>query len=58
MKKTRTIITNKKTYTLPIENEGISIENHMPNAVIPEELKGARVYETEDGTIIARQISE
>ena len=58
MKKTRTIVTNSKSYTLPIENEGIPIEDHMPNAIIPENLKGARVYETEDGAVIARQILE
>ncbi|MBO6920208.1 MAG: hypothetical protein JJ858_17410 [Rhizobiaceae bacterium] len=56
MKQTRTIVTNSKTYSLPIENKGIPIEEHMPNAVLPEDLKGARVYETEDGLVIARQI--
>lgn len=54
MCKTRTIINKHKTYEIPIENEGTPIEQYFPNVEVSDTLQGARVYQTEDGAVIAQ----
>jgi hypothetical protein len=45
----RVIITKHKTYILREGEEGQPIEEALPNAAIPDRLKGAKVYQTDDG---------
>ena len=54
----RVIITKRKTYTLPEGAEGQPIEEAWPNAAIPDSLKGAKLYHTEDGPVIAKPLPD
>ena len=58
MSETRTIITKHKTYEIPIENEGTPIEQYFTNVDVSDALQGARVYQTEDGAVIAHKLPE
>ena len=49
----RVIITKRKTYVLKDGKEGQPIEEVWPNAAIPDRLKGAKIYDTEDGPVVA-----
>ncbi len=51
----RIIHTKRRPYLIPKTQTGIPIEEHLKNANIPENLKGAKVYMTKDGAVIARQ---
>jgi hypothetical protein len=48
----RVIITKHKIYLLREGEEGQPIEEAWPKAKIPESLKGAKIYETEDGPVV------
>jgi hypothetical protein len=54
----RVIITRRKTYTLPEGAQGQPIEEAWPKAVIPDSLKGAKIYQTEDGPVVAVPLPE
>jgi hypothetical protein len=54
----RVIITKRKTYTLPADAQGQPIEQALPKARIPASLKGAKIYQTEDGPVIACPLEE
>lgn len=58
MEKNRTIVTKHKIYELPIENTGTPIEEYWPDIILSEGMQGTRVYETEDGMVIAHHISD
>jgi hypothetical protein len=51
------IYTKRRAYRLPQDARGIPIEEAFPGAEMPAFLKGALVYETPRGRIIARQES-
>jgi hypothetical protein len=48
----RVIITKRKTYILPEGAQGQPIEEAWPHAAIPDRLKGAKIYQTEDGPVV------
>jgi hypothetical protein len=52
------IYTKRRVYRLAKDAGGIPIEEVYPGAEMPEFLKGALVYETPRGRIIARQESD
>lgn len=54
----RVIITKRKTYILPEDAQGQPIEQAWPKAAIPASLKGAKLYETEDGPVVAKPLPE
>lgn len=54
----RVIITKRKTYTLPADRQGQPIEEAWPRAAIPASLKGAKIYQTEDGPVVAKPEAE
>jgi len=43
------------TASRPSRKEGVPVETYFPGAILPEMLKGAEVYQTEDGPITVRQ---
>jgi hypothetical protein len=49
----RVIITKRKTYRLPEEQQGQPLEEAWPKARIPSHLKGAKLCQTEDGPVVA-----
>jgi hypothetical protein len=49
----RVIITKRKIYRLPGDQQGQPVEEAWPNANIPARLKGAKIYQTEDGPVVA-----
>jgi hypothetical protein len=49
------IYTKRRVYRLPKDATGIPIEEAFPGAEMPAFLKGALVYDTPRGRIIARQ---
>jgi len=51
----RVIVTKRRIYRLAPEQEGVPVETYLPGAILPEILKGAKVYQTEDGPITVRQ---
>ena len=51
----RVIVTKRRIYRLAPEQEGVPVETYFPGAILPEMLKGAEVYQTEDGPITVRQ---
>lgn len=52
--KQRAVITRRKTYYLTEGQEGQPVEEAFPDVKIPESLKGAKLYQTEDGPVIAK----
>ena len=58
MSETRTIITKHKTYDIPIDNERTPIEQYFANVDVSDALRGARVYQTEDGAVIAHPFDQ
>ena len=52
------IYTKRRVYRLPKDARGIPVEEAFPGAEMPAFLKGALVYDTPRGRIIARQESE
>ena len=50
---TRVIVTKRKTYTFAADAVGIPVEEAFPGAKLPAILKGAKLYQTEDGPVIA-----
>jgi hypothetical protein len=48
----RVIITKRKTYILPEGTQGQPIEEAWPHAAIPNRLKDAKIYQTEDGPVV------
>ena len=49
----RVIITKRKTYILPEDQQGQPVEKAWPNAKIPASLKGAKIYQTQEGPVVA-----
>ena len=49
----RVIITKRKTYRLPKDQQGQPVEEAWPNAKVPPSLQGAKIYQTEDGPVVA-----
>jgi hypothetical protein len=49
----RVIVTKHETYVLREGEEGQPIEEAWPNTAIPDRIKGAKIYETEDGPVVA-----
>ena len=49
----RVITTKYKTYVLPLTVRGIPIEDHFPGVDWPAPLRGAKIYPTEDGEVLA-----
>ena len=49
----RVIITKRKTYILPEHQQGQPVKEAWPRTAIPASLRGARIYQTEDGPVIA-----
>jgi hypothetical protein len=47
------IITKRKTYILPENQQGQPVEEAWPKANIPASLRGAKIYQTEDGPVVA-----
>jgi hypothetical protein len=54
----RVIITKRKTYVLPEDAQGQPIEQAWPKARIPASLTGAKIYQTNDGPVIAKPLPE
>ena len=54
----RFIQTKDKTYVLPADAVGVPVEERYPGATLPASMKGARIYQTEDGPVIARPDSD
>ena len=54
----RMIFTKNKNYQISADIKGIPIEEYMSDTKLPNRLKGAKVYETKDGPIIACQLPE
>ena len=50
----RIIITKRKTYRLPRDEQGQPIAEAWPEAKIPTSLKGAKIYQTEDGPVVVK----
>ena len=48
------VITKRKTYHLTEGQEGQPVEEAFPDAKIPESLKGAKLYQTAEGPVIAK----
>lgn len=48
----RVILTKRKTYILPEDRQGQPVEEAWPNARIPASLRGAKIYQTQDGPVI------
>ena len=42
----RVIVTKRRIYRLAPEQEGVPVETYLPGAILPEILKGAKVYQT------------
>ena len=51
------IYTKRRVYRLPADAKGMPIEEAFPGATMPALLKGAVVYDTPRGRIIAHQES-
>ena len=51
----RIVVTKHRTYHIADDVERMPIEEYMPDTNLPEDLKGAKVYLTKDGPVIARQ---
>jgi len=51
----KVVITKHKTYHIPEGVEGVPVEEYFNDTKLPDNLKGAKVYETIDGAIIAKQ---
>ena len=49
----RVIIAKRKLYSIPEDQQGQPVEEAWPNAKIPASLKGAKIYQTEDGPVVA-----
>jgi hypothetical protein len=49
----RIIQTKYTTYVLPASVKGIPITEYFPGVTFPEPMKGGKVYQTEDGPVIA-----
>jgi hypothetical protein len=49
----RVITTKCKMYLLPLSVPGIPIEDHFPGVEWPAPLRGAKIYPTEDGEVLA-----
>jgi hypothetical protein len=50
----RTIITKHgRIYELDPNQQGIPVDEYYPGVTLPAALKGAKVYDTKDGTVIA-----
>jgi hypothetical protein len=54
----RVIVTKRKTYRLQDGQQGQPIEEAWPRAAIPASLRGAKIYDTEDGPVIAKPLPE
>jgi hypothetical protein len=54
----RVITTKNQTYSLPLSVPGIPIEDHLPGVELPAQLRGARIYPTEDGEVLALPIPQ
>ena len=50
-KDVRLIRTKQRTYRIPRTEQGTPVEEYFDH--VPESVRGARVFETEDGVIIA-----
>jgi hypothetical protein len=49
----RVIVTKHRVYQLPDDAQGVPLEEYWPDIKMTEWLKGAKVYQTEDGPVIA-----
>ena len=54
----RLVVTKHRTYHIPADVKGMPIEEYLPDTNLPDTLKGAKVYLTKDGPVIARQLPE
>jgi hypothetical protein len=54
----RVIITKHRIYRLPLSVRGTPIEDYWPGVIFPKELQGAKVYQTEDGEVVATALTE
>ena len=57
-KQRRVIVTKRRTYRLADDAQGIPVEDYFPNAKLPETIKGAIVYQTKDGPVIAYSVKK
>jgi hypothetical protein len=51
----RQIVTKHRIYELPADAQGVPVEEYFPDITLPlpEPLRGAKVYETSDGPVVA-----
>lgn len=49
----RAIVSKRKIYYAPKWQEGQPVEEALSGVTLPESLKGAKLYQTEDGPVIA-----
>ena len=55
----RQIYARHRCYTLPANQKGIPVEQHFsPGTRIPDTLKGAQIYQTEDGPVMVLPTQE
>jgi hypothetical protein len=54
----RVIITKHRIYRLPLSVRGTRIEDYWPGVKFPKELQGAKIYQTEDGEVVATALTE
>ncbi len=54
----RVIITKHRIYRLPLSVRGTPIEDYWPGVKIPKEFQGAKIYQTEDGEVVATALTE
>jgi hypothetical protein len=53
MSKTRVIVTKYRTYELAADAQGVPVEEYWPDIKMTDWLKGAKVYQTQDGSVVA-----
>lgn len=54
----RFIVTKRRTYRVPGDVQGTPVEEYFSDATLPRSLQGAKVYETEDGPVIAKKLPD
>src|SRR5438128_1399373 len=49
----RVIVTKRKSYGLALDKQGVPVEEYFAGVTLPETIKGAKVYGTVDGPVVA-----
>jgi hypothetical protein len=49
----RVIVTKRRIYELASDEQGVPVEEYFAGVTLPETIKGAKVYDTVDGPVVA-----